>query len=175
MSARTADAPCTPTLSTSVAVGVLATIVMDASFVAVGRLGGEAWTSEKLGPEFVGRWAAGLLRGRCRHDDIGTEPPVRGEAAIGMATHYATGVTLTYAYLLATRCARRRPDLLSATAYGVATALLPLLVMYPSWGYGCCGRRSDDAARMVRVMLLGHAVFGVGIGVAAKLLVKSER
>ena len=52
----------------------------------------------------------------------------------------------------------------AAIAYGVATGVLPLLLMYPSMGYGCCGRRSDDARRIVRAMLLGHVAFGAGIG-----------
>ena len=36
--------------------------------------------------------------------------------------------------------------------------------MYPSMGYGCCGRRSGDARRLGSIMLLGHAAFGAGIG-----------
>jgi hypothetical protein len=167
MTAANDDAARGSTFPSSVVIGVLATITMDAAFVAASRLGGEAFTTDKIGPELVGRWAGGLARGRWRHDDIAAEPGLRGEAAIGLATHYATGVALTYAYLLALRRLGRRPGAVTATAYGAATALLPFLIMYPSWGYGCCGRRSGDAARMARVMLLGHTVFGAGIGVWA--------
>jgi len=39
-----------------------------------------------------------------------------------------------------------------------------LFIMYPSMGYGCCGRRSGDARRLGSIMLLGHAAFGAGIG-----------
>ena len=52
--------------------GVLATITMDVAMVAAGVLGGSAFTSDRLGPDMIGRWAAGLLRGRWRHDDITT-------------------------------------------------------------------------------------------------------
>ena len=33
---------------------------------------------------------------------------------------------------------------MKATAFGLATAVFPLFVMYPSMGYGCCGRASGD-------------------------------
>ena len=46
----------------------------------------------------------------------------------------------------------------------MATAALPLLVMFPSMGYGLGGRQSEDARRMRSVMLLGHTAFGAGIG-----------
>jgi hypothetical protein len=54
--------------------------------------------------------------------------------------------------------------------FGLATAALPLLVMFPSMGYGCCARRRAERANMLRLMLLGHAAFGAGIGLWAHLL-----
>jgi hypothetical protein len=50
------------------------------------------------------------------------------------------------------------------TAGVMATAVLPLLVMFPSMGYGLFGLRSGEAARLNRIMLLGHVAFGAGIG-----------
>jgi hypothetical protein len=161
----------TPTLPRSVVVGVLATMTMDAAFLAAARFGGDAFRTDKISPELIGRWVGGLARGRYRHDDIAAEQPMKGEAALGMITHYATGVTLTHAYLLAVRRPGHRPDVFTAAAYGAATGLLPFLVLYPSWGYGCFGRRSDEATRLARVMLTGHTVFGAGIGLWASLLV----
>jgi hypothetical protein len=46
------------------------------------------------------------------------------------------------------------------------------LILYPSWGYGRFGLRSNEASRMVRIMLLGHSAFGVGIGLRTALLLK---
>ena len=87
--------------------------------------------------------------------------------------HYLTGIALTEAYLVMLRRSGLRPGLAvgvgAATAYGVATAVLPLLVMYPSMGYGFCGLRSGEASRLLRIMLLGHAAFGAGIGLATAL------
>jgi hypothetical protein len=154
----------------SVSVGVLATVSMDAVFAAASQIGGARFTSDKVGLEIVGRWAAGLACGRFAHDDMAAEPALRGEAVLGLAVHYVTGISLTAAYYELLRRGGRKPRLVSATAFGAATALLPLLVMYPSWGLGPFALRSGEASRLVRIMLLGHTAFGTAIGVWTTLL-----
>ena len=158
----------------SVTVGVLATLSMDAFFLAASQLGGSRFTSDKIGLDLVGRWTAGLARGQCQHEDIAGEPALRGEAVLGLAVHYLTGVMLTQAYYEALRRGGRKPGVLSATAFGAATALLPLLVMYPSWGLGPFAARSGEAARLLRIMLLGHTAFGAAIGLWTMLLDRSR-
>ncbi len=167
----------TPTVAVpaGVGVGALATLSMDAFFLAAGRLGGARFTSDKVGLEVVGRWAAGLTRGRCRHQDIMREPAVRGEALLGLAVHYVTGITLTQAYYEALRRGALKPGVRSATAFGVATALLPTLILYPSWGLGPFALRSGEAARLLRIMVLGHTAFGAAIGLWTMLLGKAPR
>lgn len=160
---------------TSVSAGALATLTMDVAFVVASRLGGTAFRSDKVGPDLVGRWALGLARGRFMHENIADERPVRGEIAAGMAVHYLTGITLTQLYYEVLR--RRDPGaagVVAASAYGAATALLPLLVMYPSWGIGVFGLRSGEAMRLARIMLFGHTVFGAGIGLWTAVLRRSS-
>ena len=157
-------------LPASVVGGVLATVTMDAAMVLASRFAAGAFASDKIGLEMIGRWAGGLGRERWRHADITTEPRLRGELAIGLATHYLTGIVLTEAYFLVPRRSGLRPGFVTATAYGLATGVLPLLVLYPSMGYGCCARRSGDSARLVRIMLLGHTAFGAGIGLWSVLV-----
>ncbi len=159
-----------PAVPASVTVGVLATLSMDAVFLAASQIGGARFTSDKVGLEIVGRWAAGLACGRYAHDDMAAEPVLRGEAALGLAVHYLTGIALTQAYYRLLRRIGREPGVLSATAFGTATALLPLLVMYPSWGLGPLGLRSGEAPRLMRIMLLGHTAFGAAIGLWTALL-----
>jgi hypothetical protein len=154
-------------LAAGVAGGVVATVTMDVAMVLAAKLTPAIFASEKNSPEMIGRWAAGLCRGRGRHEDISTETPVRGELWIGLAAHYVTGITLTTFYLEAAGRSGRRPGLAGATAYGLATSVLPLLLMYPSMGFGLGGRRSGDARRLVCSMLFGHAAFGAGIGLWA--------
>ena len=50
--------------------------------------------------------------------------------------------------------------------------MLPLFIMFPSMGYGWFGLRSGDAARLDRIMFLGHTAFGVGIGLWGPLFVE---
>jgi hypothetical protein len=148
-------------ISRQVRAGALATLVMDAAMMLAGRLAPDLFATERLAPQVIGRWAAALFEGRLRHTDITREPPRRGELALGLLTHYGTGVALTALYVSARRT--RRGGIAAAAGYGAATALLPLLVLYPSLGYGWLGLRSGEAPRLGAVMLLGHTAFGVGI------------
>jgi hypothetical protein len=137
---------------------------MDLAMLAAARLGGSAPGPDRLGPGIIGRWALGLLRGDWRHADITREPARCGELSAGILTHYATGMALTQAYLLLARQLGGRMSLAGATAFGIASAALPLLVLFPSLGYGPFGLRSGDAARIDAIMLVGHIAFGIGIG-----------
>jgi hypothetical protein len=137
---------------------------MDASMVLASRLAPDVLATEKLDVNLIGRWVGGLGRGVREGEDITEAPAVPGEVALGLATHYMTGIALTQLYLSSLRRLGVQSSLVKATAFGVATAALPLLVMFPSMGYGLGGRRSTDARRMRAVMLLGHTAFGVGIG-----------
>ena len=157
-------------LPASIPVGALATITMDVVMVIASRVAAGAFASDKMSLEAIGRWTGGLGRGRRRHGDISAAPKLRGELALGLATHYLTGMVLTEAYFVLLRRSGLGPGPAKATAYGLATSVLPLLVLYPSMGYGCCARRSDDAASLVRLMLLGHTAFGAGLGLWAALL-----
>ena len=143
---------------------MVATVTMDVAMVLAALLAPGAFASEKNSPEVIGRWAAGLCHGCGRHQDISAETPVRGELWIGLAAHYVTGITLTMVFVEAAQRSGRRPGFADAATYGLATAVLPLLLMYPSMGYGWFGLRSGDARRVVCSMLLGHAAFGAGIG-----------
>jgi hypothetical protein len=140
---------------------------MDLALVGAARYGRGAFTSERLSPQVIGRWAAGFASCRWRHDDIMAEPPARGELALGIATHYATGIALTEGFLILPRRRGGQPSFLAAMGYGIATAVLPLLILFPSLGYGWFGRRSGEAARLTRTMLVGHAAFGIGIALWA--------
>lgn len=145
--------------------GVGATLTMDAVMV-LGAKAAPAWFgTDKVDVNLIGRWAGTLARGARPHGGVTTWPAVPGEVAVGLAAHYLTGTVLTGTYLAALRRLGLAPGPVKATAYGVATAVLPLLVMFPSMGYGWCGRSSGDPRRVVSVMMLGHVGFGVGIAV----------
>lgn len=152
----------------AVRAGVGATVVMDASMLLAGLLAPRVLATDKLDVNLIGRWVGGLGRGIPAGGDITGLPAVRGETALGFATHYLTGIALTQVYLAGARRAGVAPGPVTAIGFGVATAVLPLFVMFPSMGYGVAGRHSGDALRMSAVMLLGHSAFGAGIGLLTR-------
>lgn len=78
-----------------VAVGVGATLVMDAWIAARQRILGVPAPDYGL----VGRWLGHMPRGRFVHERIGATAPIPHERLIGWTAHYATGVA--FAALLA--------------------------------------------------------------------------
>jgi len=151
----------------AVCVGVGATLVMDASMFLASRLAPEVLATEKIDVNLIGRWVGGLGRGPRRDRDITGAPAIPGEVALGLATHYLTGMALTQVYFASLERLGRTPGPVKATAFGLATSTLPLLIMFPSMGYGFAGRHSGDARRLSSMMLLGHTAFGAGIGLCS--------
>jgi hypothetical protein len=161
-------------LARTAAIGVLATVTMDCAFVVAARLRPGVLDPPETGPDLVGRWAHGVVGGRLRHDDIASEPRVPGEIGIGLATHYLTGVGLTALYRVLSKKGAAEGGMPAAIGWGVATGALPCLILYPSYGYGCCARRTGKSARIVGVMLMGHTVFGAGIGFWSRVLLRGQ-
>ena len=161
-------------LRAGIPAGVVATVTMDAAMVAAAAIGGEAFASERVDPAVIGRWGGGLLRGRWRHVDASREEPGTLDVPLGLMTHYLTGIVLTEAFVLVP-WRRPGPAFAAAVAYGIATSVFPLFVLFPSLGYGPAGLRSGEAARLARIMLVGHSAFGAGIGLGTALLVARRR
>jgi hypothetical protein len=154
--------------------GVVATLTMDAAMVAASTIGGEAFASERTNLAVIGRWAGGMLRGRLRHVDASDEDPGTLDVPLGLMTHYLTGIVLTEAFVLVP-WRGSAPTFAAAVAYGIATSVFPLFVLFPSLGYGPAGLRSGEAPRLARIMLVGHTAFGAGIGLGHSLLVARRR
>jgi hypothetical protein len=71
--------------------------------------------------DLVGRWVAWIPRGVLNHRPITTTPPVRGEAAIGWAFHYAVGIVYAALYLAIMRLGfLSGPSLISALSFAIA-------------------------------------------------------
>ena len=118
----------------------------------------------------VGRWLAGLARGRFRHERIAASPPVRGELAVGWLAHYLIGVSFA-ALLLAIWGIgwAHQPTLAPALMVGVGTVLAPFLVMQPGMGAGFFASRTPRPGAARVQSILTHAVFGIGLYASACL------
>ena len=147
-----------------VAIGVGATVVYDAWTLVRRRLLGVPlpdWAR-------VGRWIAGLPRGRFVLAAGGEAPSVPGERAIGWGFHY--GVGLAFAAVLVALAGRdwlQAPTVAPALAVGVATAAAPFLLLQPGLGAGLFARRAPRPWPVRVHTLAGHAIFGLGLYLAA--------
>ena len=146
-----------------VLVGVGATAVLDLWLVLLKRL------SVPTGSfALIGRWVAHMARGRFIHASIAKAEPVRNELAVGWATHYAVGIVFA-AVLVALEGAGwvQRPTLAPAFLTGVATVVVPLFVMQPAMGSGFAASRTPAPLKNCARSAANHAVFGVGMFLAA--------
>jgi hypothetical protein len=146
-----------------VLVGAGATAIMDAWLLLLKRL-----NVPVLDFALLGRWLGHGVQGRWTHVAIGRATPIRGERALGWSLHYAIGIAFA-ALLLALVGSgwAREPRLLPALAVGVATAAAPLLLLQPALGAGIASSRTPTPLKNCVRTLANHAVFGVGLYVAA--------
>lgn len=144
-------------------VGIGATAVMDAWLVVLSRLG--VPTSSFA---MIGRWVGHMARGRFSHGAIAKAPAVRNELGLGWLTHYVIGIA--YAALLVAVMGvawLEQPTFLSALGFGLATVAAPWFVMQPAMGLGLLASKTPTPLTNRLRTLANHAVFGVGLYLAA--------
>ncbi len=155
--------------ATAFAGGVLGAVLMDLAEMQAARAGIRSGVDAAL----LGRWCAGLARGRWRHADIARSRPVRHEAALGWAFHLLVGggvVALPYALLSQLPGAvTPAQHVLGGLLYGLATSLLPWCLLLPSFGWGWFGRRGPPGTRPLLASPLSHLPYGLGVGLAMAL------
>lgn len=118
----------------------------------------------------VGPWVGLWRHGRFAHAKIRQAPAVRGEAALGGILRYATGVM--FAGLLAAAGVGawlRAPS----PGPGVATVALPWFVMQPALRAGFASSRTPTPVRNCLRSVGTHAVFGLGLYLAAAALARA--
>jgi hypothetical protein len=144
-------------------VGIGATAAMDLWLLALRRAGVPG-----LDFALLGRWFGHLARGTWSHDAIARAAPVPAERAIGWLAHYAVGIAFAALFVaVAGLDAVRQPSLAAAAAFGIGTAIAPLFVMQPAMGAGFASARTRTPLRNSLRSLVNHAVFGVGLYLAA--------
>lgn len=150
----------------AILVGIGATAVMDAWSLALRHAG-----VPTLDYAMVGRWAGHLRRGRFAHARIGDAAAIPGERPLGWAIHYAVGIAFAGLLVAVQGLAwLREPALLPAVAVGMATVVVPLLVMQPAMGAGVAASKTPTPLRNCLRSVATHAVFGVGLFLSAALI-----
>lgn len=119
----------------------------------------------------VGRWLCHMPGGTFRHPDIATSPQKRGECAVGWSAHYVIGAAFAVGLVLIESPEwLRQPTLLPALLFGVATLVAPFLILQPGLGLGIAASKTPNPSQARLRSLMMHAMFGVGLYVAAMIL-----
>ena len=151
-------------MASTVLVGIGATALMDLWSLVRRRLLGVPPPDYVL----VGRWIGHMRHGRFRHDAIGRAAPIRHEAVLGWSAHYLVGIA--YAALLPLLWGAawlREPTAGPALAVGLGTVFAPFLLMQPGMGAGPFASRTPRPAMARAHSIATHAVFGIGLYLAA--------
>ncbi|WP_395685479.1 DUF2938 domain-containing protein [Caenimonas koreensis] len=145
------------------AIGVGATATMDLWLLLLQRLGVPTLNFAMIG-RWVGHWRSGVFA----HDAIAAARPVRGELAIGWLIHYATGIAFATLLISVVGMAwTEAPTAAPALGIGLVTVLAPWLVMQPAMGAGIASARTKSPAQNRVRSLANHAIFGLGLYLAA--------
>jgi hypothetical protein len=140
---------------------------MDASTALIGRALKIPFPDYCL----VGRWVRHMPRGVFAHASIAKAASMPGECAVGWIAHYAIGAIFALAFLaLVSPAWLGAPSPLPALLFGLATVALPFLVLHPAFGLGIAASRAPSPRHARLRSVLNHALFGLGLYLAALLL-----
>ncbi len=152
---------------TGIVAGVVGTLVMDASNHLLARTG----KFSKIDIGTLGRMSSGWLRGRFRYHHPNDMERVANEVFRGYVAHYAIGLGLAFIYVFGWGLLIGGPaSPLWALLYGIATTVASLFLVYPSMGFGACGRRSPDGIWSLLSSFANHLFFGAGMAAAIEII-----
>jgi hypothetical protein len=148
-------------------IGVGATLVMDAWLLLLKAVGVPASSFALLG-----RWLGYALRGKWVRGGPAKAPPLRGEALLGWTTHYLVGIAFAAVLVLARGLEwARAPTLGPALLTGIVSVIAPLFILQPVMGAGFASARTPTPLLNNLKSFANHAVFGMGLYLAAAVTV----
>jgi hypothetical protein len=119
----------------------------------------------------VGRWFCHMPKGAFAHTSIANASPKRLECAVGWIAHYVIGVAYAIGFVaLVSGAWLLRPAFLPALVFGIATVLVPFLVMQPAFGLGIAASKTPSPLYARLKSLMAHTAFAVGLYVSALAL-----
>lgn len=140
-------------------IGIGATIIMDLWGIIR-----QFFFGIPINYDFLGRWIGSMKNGRFIHQNIAASPPIQRERFIGWATHYITGIIFSVLLILIWGTEwLNKPTLIPAMSVGVATVMLPFLVVLPCMGAGIAAAKTPRPTATRIHSLIIHTVFGFGL------------
>lgn len=149
--------------------GIVGAVLMDVAETYASKVGITSGVNIAL----VGRWFLSLLRGQFAHANILGSKAFSREVEAGWAFHVLVGgggVALMYPlFFQAAGLPFPNNHLLGGLLFGLATSLLPWLVLLPSFGWGFFGRRGPQGSNALLASTLSHIPYGLGVGAVITL------
>ncbi|NQX37762.1 Protein of unknown function [Pedobacter steynii] len=151
----------------SLVIGIGATLVMDIYAVILKRF----FNIPSLDFRIVGRWIGHFKEGVFSHKNILQAETIRYEGAIGWLAHYLIGISFAFLLLLiwGTEWAYH-PTFGPAISIGLLTTIAPFFLMQPAFGFGIAASKTPNPNLARFRSLKAHAIYGIGLYVAALLL-----
>ncbi len=152
---------------TGIIAGVVGTLAMDSLNHLFARTG----MLLRIDVDMIGRMAVGWTHGRFRYSHPYEVEQVANEKLYGCITHYTIGVGLAVLFVLGWDfLLGGSVSPIWALAYGVATTVNSVFIVYPAMGLGVFGRRSPDGIKAPLSSLTNHFFFGGGMAVTVALV-----
>lgn len=144
--------------------GIVATAVGDLVTYVMGLigLGKSRWN-------MVGRWLAGIPKGKFINSDLANSPVIPGESLIGWGFHYLTGIIYGVMYIGLCSLTDYAPTLITAVMFGAITVAAPYFVLKPGMGAGVMARKTPNPLKSCTLSLVVHLFFGLGLWLGAGL------
>lgn len=151
----------------SLIIGIGATLIMDIYAILIKRL----FNIPSLDFGIVGRWIGHFKSGVFSHKNILQTESIKYERAIGWLAHYLIGISFAFLLLLiwGTEWAYR-PTFWPAITIGLLTTVAPFFLMQPAFGFGIAASKTPNPNLARFRSLKAHAIYGIGLYVAALLL-----
>lgn len=149
-------------------VGIGATLIMDTW----------AWLQKRilgippLDYALVARWVSLIPNGQWVHRPIMATPPVKGEKLLGWVLHYLIGIIFALVHILLLGEAwLTNPSMIPALITGIVTLVFPYCIIQPCLGFGFAASKTPTPWTARGLSLLAHSSYGVGLFLAALVLV----
>jgi MFS family permease len=152
-----------------IAIGVLATLIMDQMNELVSGWKWIAHTDRR----FLGRVAYQWAHGRFVHDSPKQLPTVPQEAIYGILYHYGIGIILALTFLFLSQRLWKRIEWRVAPIYGVLTTVFAWFWLFPSVGLGVAGHRAHGV-NLALTSFVNHVFYGLGLAFGCWLVSKLE-
>ncbi len=154
-----------------IAAGIISTMVMDIGGALLRTSGFTAGAP----PELIGKWIESAIGGQVFVDDIRSSPDSHVPISKFLMYHYIIGISLTFLFYFIISLLKIKPmPLWVPLLYGLATTLIPALLMYPGMGFGTFGSKGPAEYLLLRTALLNHFLFGIGLTLAFRWLFRKE-